>query len=40
MDIQGDVIFIHWLDVKTVDPGLATEMIAAPFEKHLGAVFG
>ncbi|SFJ39742.1 multicomponent Na+:H+ antiporter subunit E [Phyllobacterium sp. CL33Tsu] len=40
MDIQDDVIFIHWLDVKTVDPGLATEMIAAPFEKHLGAVFG
>ncbi|MBZ9655985.1 Na+/H+ antiporter subunit E [Phyllobacterium lublinensis] len=40
MAIKDDALFIHWLDVKTVDPELASEMIAGPFEKHLGAVFG
>lgn len=40
MDITDDGMFIHWLDVKTTDPEKATEMIAGPFEKHLGAVFG
>ena len=40
MAIKDDALFIHWLDVKTVDPELATEMIAGPFEKHLGEVFG
>jgi multicomponent Na+:H+ antiporter subunit E len=33
-------MFIHWLDVKTIDPVAATAMIAGPFEKHLEAVFG
>jgi multicomponent Na+:H+ antiporter subunit E len=40
MDLQGDALFVHWLDVKTIDEELATEMIAGPFEKHLGAAFG
>jgi multicomponent Na+:H+ antiporter subunit E len=40
MDIRGDAMFIHWLDVKTIDPVAATAMIAGPFEKHLEAVFG
>lgn len=40
MDITEDAMFIHWLDVKTTDPEKATEMIAGPFEKHLGAAFG
>ncbi|MBB3149427.1 multicomponent Na+:H+ antiporter subunit E [Phyllobacterium trifolii] len=40
MAIKDDALFIHWLDVKTVDPEIATEMIAGPFEKHLGEVFG
>lgn len=40
MDIQDDALFIHWLDVKTTDPEEATEMIAGPFEKHLGEAFG
>ncbi|AOF91652.1 Na+/H+ antiporter subunit E [Sinorhizobium sp. RAC02] len=40
MDITDDAMFIHWLDVKTTDPEKATGMIAGPFEKHLGAVFG
>ena len=40
IDIRGDAMFIHWLDVKTTDPDEATAMIAGPFEGHLGAVFG
>jgi multicomponent Na+:H+ antiporter subunit E len=40
MDLRGDALFIHWLDVKTIDPDEATRMIIGPFEKHLGAVFG
>lgn len=40
LDLQDDVMFIHWLDVQTTDREQATEMIAGPFEKHLGAVFG
>lgn len=40
LDIKDDVMFIHWLDVRTMDRQQATEMIAGPFEKHLGAVFG
>ena len=40
MDVRGDTMFIHWLDVKTTDPDEATAMIAGPFEKHLGVVFG
>ncbi len=40
MDLKGDALFIHWLDVKTTDPEEASQMIIGPFEKHLGAVFG
>lgn len=40
MDIRGETMFIHWLDVGTTDPDLATEMMVRPFEKHLEAVFG
>ncbi|MCC8396849.1 Na+/H+ antiporter subunit E [Paraburkholderia sp. MMS20-SJTR3] len=40
MDIRDDVLFIHWLDVKTTDIDAATEALVAPFEKHLEKVFG
>jgi multicomponent Na+:H+ antiporter subunit E len=40
MDLRGDALFIHWLDVRTTDTEEATRMIVGPFEKHLGAVFG
>lgn len=40
VDIEGDTLFIHLLDVKTTDIDEATRMIAGPFEKHLGEVFG
>jgi multicomponent Na+:H+ antiporter subunit E len=40
IDIKGEDIFIHWLDVKTIDTDEATRAIAGPFEKHLGKTFG
>ena len=40
VDVRGDTMFIHWLDVKTTDPDEATAMIAGAYEEHLGVVFG
>jgi len=40
IDIEGDSMFVHWLDVKTTDPDEATRLIAGPFERHLEKVFG
>jgi multicomponent Na+:H+ antiporter subunit E len=40
VDIQGDTLFIHWLDVKTTDQDEATRIIAGPFEEHLEKAFG
>jgi multicomponent Na+:H+ antiporter subunit E len=40
VDIEGDTMFVHWLDVTTTDPDEATRIIAGPFEQHLERVFG
>ncbi|WP_233808614.1 Na+/H+ antiporter subunit E [Paraburkholderia sp. HP33-1] len=40
MDIRDDILFVHWLDVKTTDIDEATQALVAPFEKHLEKVFG
>ncbi len=40
LDIEDDVLFIHWLDVKTTDPDEATRIIAGPFEADLEKAFG
>ena len=40
IDIDGDDLFVHWLDVKTADSEEATRAIAGPFEEHLGKAFG
>jgi multicomponent Na+:H+ antiporter subunit E len=40
IDIRDDILFIHWLDVKTTDIDEATEALVIPFEKHLEKVFG
>ena len=40
VDIKDDILFIHWLDVRTTDVDAATDAIVAPFEKHLERVFG
>ena len=35
MDVKGDSMFIHWIDVKTTDIKKASEEIAGDFEKIL-----
>jgi multicomponent Na+:H+ antiporter subunit E len=40
IDIEGDSLFVHWLDVKTTGPDEATRAIAGPFEEHLEKTFG
>ena len=40
IEIDGDSLFVHWLDVKTTDTDEATRLIAGPFEEHLGKAFG
>lgn len=40
MDVRGDTMFIHLLDVGTTDPDEVTEIIVGPYRRHLEAVFG
>lgn len=40
LDIKGETLYIHWLDVQTTDLDKATEALAGPFETHLEKVFG
>jgi multicomponent Na+:H+ antiporter subunit E len=40
VDMDGDSLFVHWLDVKTIDPDDATRLIAGAFEEHLEKTFG
>lgn len=40
LDVKGSTMFIHWLDVQTLDTKEATKLIAGPFEEHLGVIFG
>ena len=40
IDIEGEDLFIHWLDVKTTNTDEATRAIAGAFEDHLGKTFG
>jgi len=39
LDIIGDTLLVHWIDVKSKDTAEATRLIAGRFEKHLKAVF-
>jgi len=39
LDILGDTLLVHWIDVKSEDTAEATRLIAGRFEKHLKAVF-
>jgi multicomponent Na+:H+ antiporter subunit E len=40
LEIEGDSLFIHWLDMSTADPDEARRIIAGPFEQHLEKAFG
>jgi len=40
IDLEGDTLFVHVLDVTTTDPDQTTHLIAGPFEGPLEATFG
>jgi multicomponent Na+:H+ antiporter subunit E len=40
IDVNDDVLYIHWLDVQSTDTEVASAAMAGPFEKHLEQVFG
>ena len=39
LDVSGDRLLIHWINVKTADTEEATQVIAERFEKYLRRIF-
>ncbi|ANY77401.1 cation transporter [Microvirga ossetica] len=40
MELRGDTLFIHLLDIDGIDADATTDAIVTPFERHLEHVFG
>lgn len=40
IDIKDDTLYIHWIDVKTLDAEKASEQILGKFEKYLEVIYG
>jgi len=40
MELKGDMLFIHLLDIDGIDAEVMSDAIIAPFERHLEHVFG
>ncbi|MFO7827437.1 MAG: Na+/H+ antiporter subunit E [Bacteroidales bacterium] len=40
VDIKGDTLYIHWIDVCCEDIDKATDAIVKKFEKHLVKIYG
>jgi multicomponent Na+:H+ antiporter subunit E len=40
IDLEGDTLIVHWLDVQTTDSEEATRLIVGPFERDLEKTFG
>jgi len=40
VDIKGDSLFIHWINISATDPVAATEAISGRFEKYLKVIYG
>lgn len=40
VDLEGDYIYIHWIDVKSDDIEAATKSIVRKFEKYLEVMYG
>ena len=40
VDMRGDSLFIHWINVTATDPVAATQEIAGHFEKYLKVIYG
>lgn len=39
VEIKDDVLYIHWIDVKSDDPEEAARIIKGPFERILARIF-
>jgi len=39
VDLVDDILYIHWINVKTTDPKKYTQIIAGRFEKYLKRIF-
>jgi multicomponent Na+:H+ antiporter subunit E len=40
MELRGDMLFVHLLDIDGIDADAMTDAIVTPFERHLEHVFG
>jgi multicomponent Na+:H+ antiporter subunit E len=40
VEIKGDLLYVHCIDVKETDMDRATEEIVGGFEKYLEVIFG
>ncbi len=40
VDVKGEDLFVHWVNVEADDHEAATRKIVAGFEKHLEVIFG
>jgi len=40
VEIKGDLLYVHWIDVAETDLEKATSEIVAGFEKYLEVIFG
>jgi multicomponent Na+:H+ antiporter subunit E len=40
VDMRGDSLFIHWINVTATDPVAATRAVAGRFEKYLKVIYG
>jgi multicomponent Na+:H+ antiporter subunit E len=40
VDIKGDSLFIHWINIGDTDPVAATNAISGRFEKYLEVIYG
>ena len=40
VDIENDILYIHWINVETQDIDLATEKIVKKFENILVKIYG
>jgi multicomponent Na+:H+ antiporter subunit E len=40
VDLDGDTLTVHWLNMQTTDPEQATRIIVGPFESDLEKTFG
>ena len=39
MDVEGDKLLIHWINVKSTDTKKATKAISSRFERFLKVIF-